>query len=348
MTSLDFTEISLNRLITHHIGNKLRDEKYILSNEETRIESETLKLLLKYFLLPINVEEFYSFTHQLKLELNDIYSVAESIFSNPRKFVSSSKGIAKLLYEQSMHPKIKAGELNIAYFTNSMLNDESVDAIGIFKSESDVPFIKMMNEHSRFSIKHDYGFDLKGMDKGCVIFNTDAANGYKLLLIDNSSKSGDAQYWKDNFLQVTPISDDFHQTQEYLGIAKSYITKQLPEEFNVTKADKIDLLNRTVEYFKRNGNFDKEDFERGVFFNPEMRKSFQNFDTNFREENEIELTNNFEISKQAVKKQARVFKNVLKLDKNFHVYIHGNTNLIEHGVEKDGRKYYKIYYDKEN
>jgi hypothetical protein len=65
--------------------------------------------------------------------------------------------------------------------------------------------------------------------------------------------------------------------------------------------------------------------------------------------NEIELPDNFDISVQAVKKQVRVFKSVLKLDKNFHVYIHGDKSLIEKGVdEKTGKKYYKIYYDEEN
>jgi len=49
-----------------------------------------------------------------------------------------------------------------------------------------------------------------------------------------------------------------------------------------------------------------------------------------------------------VKKQARIFKTVLKLDKNFRIYIHGNRELIEQGVEKDGRKYYKIYFEQES
>lgn len=70
--------------------------------------------------------------------------------------------------------------------------------------------------------------------------------------------------------------------------------------------------------------------------------------SNYREENEIELTDNFDISPHAVKKQARAFKSVLKLDKNFHIYIHGNRELIEQGVEKDGRKFYKIYFKEES
>ena len=58
----------------------------------------------------------------------------------------------------------------------------------------------------------------------------------------------------------------------------------------------------------------------------------------------MEIDSTFDISSAAVKRQSRVFKSVLKLDKNFHIYIHGDRQLIERGTEKDGRKYYKIYY----
>jgi hypothetical protein len=347
MTTLDFTQVELQQLITHHLGNKLRDEKYSLSSEATSFEEETKNFLLKYFLLPVKAEEFYSFTHSVKLELNDVFSVAENIFSSPKQFIQNSQNITKLLYEQSMHPKIKEGELNIALFSNVVLDDEVVEAIGVFKSETNVPFLKMKNQKYKFSINHDYGFEIKGVDKGCIIFNTDQQNGYKILIIDNANKSAEAQYWKDDFLKVKPIANEFHHTNQFLGIAKNFVTKQLSEEFEVSKADKIELLNRSVEYFKTHESFDKNEFEKDVFQDSGMIKSFRSFDSNYREENDIELTDNFDISPQAVKKQARVFKSVLKLDKNFHIYIHGDRELIEQGVEKDGRKYYKIYFQQE-
>jgi hypothetical protein len=347
MTKLDFTQVELQQLITHHVGNKLRDEKYLLSSEATTFEEETKNFLLKYFLLPAKAEEFYSFTHSVKLELNDVFSVSENIFSSPKKFIANSHNIAKLLYEQSMHPKIKEGELNIAFFSNVVLDDEVVEAIGIFKSETDVPFLKMNNHKSKFTINHDYGFEIKGVDKGCIIFNTNQQSGYKILIIDNVNKSAESQYWKDDFLKVKPVANEFHQTNEFLGIAKNFVTKKLSEEFEVSKADKIDLLNRSVEYFKTHESFDKKEFEKDVFQDSGIIKSFRSFDSNYREENDIELTDNFDISPQAVKKQARVFKSVLKLDKNFHIYIHGNKELIEQGIEKDGRKFYKIYFENE-
>ena len=121
----------------------------------------------------------------------------------------------------------------------------------------------------------------------------------------------------------------------------------MDEDFEVSKTDKIDFLNRSVDYFKKNETFDKQEFEEQVFGDSNVIESFRKFDQIYRQENEVELSDSFEISAQAVKKQARVFKNVLKLDKNFHIYIHGNREMIEQGIDENGRKYYKIYYEEE-
>lgn len=116
----------------------------------------------------------------------------------------------------------------------------------------------------------------------------------------------------------------------------------------MSKTDQIDLLNRSVDYFKTHEVFDKEEFETEVFGSENLIESFRNFDQRYSEANEVSIDDSFEISTQAVKKQARVFKSVLKLDKNFHIYIHGDRELIEQGVDESGRKFYKIYYREES
>ena len=50
----------------------------------------------------------------------------------------------------------------------------------------------------------------------------------------------------------------------------------------------------------------------------------------------------------AVKKQARSIKSIIKLDKNLPIYVHGSRELIEQGVDEEGRKFYKIYYKEES
>lgn len=347
MNKVDFTQVEIDKIITHQVGNKLRDEKYSLSEEESTIDSETKNYLLKYFFSLLKTEEFYRFTHAVNIEMNEILVLTRSIFSKQNSFIIDSQNIAKLLYEQSMHPKVKEGKLNVSLFKNVIIEDEVVNVIGIFKSETSLPFIQMTEQNSKYNIKHEIGFDLKNMDKGCLVFNTDSESGYKILIIDNINKSSEAQYWKDEFLNISLIRNEFHQTNQFLGLAKQFVTKHIDEDLELSKADKIDFLNRSVDYFKKNDIFDKKDFENEVFGDNNVIESFRKFDQNYRQENKIELADNFEISSQAVKKQSRVFKSVLKLDRNFDIYIHGDKNLIEKGIEKDGRKYYKIYYQEE-
>ena len=255
--------------------------------------------------------------------------------------------VARHLFELSVHPQIKSGDLFVVYFSNLLISGETTDAIGLFKSENRQAFLKLDTTTEDFSLQSEDGINVDKLDKGCLILNAGKESGYKVCIIDKSNKAAEAQYWKDNFLQLKPCSDDYHQTKEFMNITKNFVTKRLIEDFEVSKADQIDLLNRSVAYFKNNETFDKKDFEDEVFQNKEVINAFHNYDEVYRDDNNIDIADSFDISPQAVKKQTRVFKSVLKLDKNFHIYIHGDKDLIEQGVEKDGRKFYKIYFENE-
>jgi hypothetical protein len=169
---------------------------------------------------------------------------------------------------------------------------------------------------------------------------------YTVFIIDNTSNETD--YWQNEFIKVKLRQDYVNSTNQFLSLTKSFVTQQFPSEFATTKAGQIDLLNRSVEYFKNHENFQKQNFEQEVFQESEVIKSFQTFDSKYRQDNEINIANDFAISSQVVKKQAKFFKSVLKLDKNFHIYIHGDNELIKQGVDSDGRKYYKIYFESES
>ena len=346
---LDYSNTSINKVSVHQVGNKTNGELLKLSKAPMDASDDKLHgLLKKFFLHSFVTPEFYNFTFSNEnAALNPLYNYASQVFDSPQLFHANTMNIAKHLFELSVHPQIKSGDLFVACFSNIRMADELTDAVGIFKSENRQEFLKVDTASDNFLLQYEDGINIEKLDKGCLILNTGREHGYKVCIIDKSNKAGEAQYWKDSFLQLKPCSDDYHHTKEFLNIAKNYVTEQLSEEFEVSKADKIDLLNRSVQYFKENETFDKGDFEQEVFRDENMIKSFQNFDGLYRQENEIELEDNFDISAQAVKKQARVFKSVLKLDKNFHIYIHGDKELIEKGMEADGRKFYKIYFDQE-
>jgi len=347
MNTVEFIDVQLDLLITHFVGNKNREEGYKISESTTFIKQESEDYLMRYFLSSFQLNEFNSFTHPIKIEMNEVYSIVKTLFKSQANFVEQSSNLLKLLYESADHPNIKSGEFNIAYFKQVSFNDEEVDAIGIFKSEVDVPFIKMMERESNYFIEHDTGYDLNKIDKGCLIFNSQPKEGYQVLVLDKTNKN-DAQYWVDDFLQLKPNGDEYHQTTNFMKITNEYISSEMADEFEINKTDKIDLLNRSMEYFKSAEMISKKDFERNVLQDEAVIKSYQKFDNAFRTSHEISSDDGFEISQPAVKKQARFFKSILKLDKNFHVYIHGDKSLIEQGVDENGRKFYKLFYYQES
>jgi hypothetical protein len=345
---LNFSSSKLKQLIVHFVGNKNNSDGYVLSNTTVnKIDRETESILANYFLSPFKNAETFKFWHESDLKINALYSFVSKILSDDL-FVEESKNIAKHLYECSTHPNIKSGDLFIAELSDCIYGEEIVKAVAIFKSENKDDFLRSFRSGNHLEVQKLSGTNLSKVDKAALIFNSSKDDGFRVCVIDHSNRSFEAAYWKDDFLKLIPCADEYFHTSQFLSLTKNFVTKQLSEEFEVSKADKIDLLNRSVDYFKTHESFNKSEFESDVFRNSEIIESFRNFDTSYRLDNEIEITDNFEISPQAVKKQARVFKSVLKLDKNFHIYIHGNREMIEQGVDKDGRKYYKIYYDQES
>jgi hypothetical protein len=346
---IEYTNSIIEKVSVHNIGNKTNGEELHLSKSLLDISDVKVReLLSKFFLTPFSDPEYHSFTFSNEdFTLNPLYVFSSHIFEDVKQFQKTSVDIAKHLYELSIHPQIKSGDLFITYFSEIVVEDEVTDAVGIFKSENKQSFLKLDREQHSYSIRCEDGINIEKLDKGCIIFNTDKESGYKICIIDKSNKTTEAQYWKDSFLQLKPYNDVYHYTKDLMNITKYYIAKELQDEFEISKTDQIDLLNRSAEYFKTHDTFDKADYEKEVFIDSKMIKSFRKFDESYRNENDIDYEDSFEISSSAVKEGLKLFKSVLKLDKNFHIYIHGDVALIKQGVEKDGRKYYKIYYEKE-
>lgn len=344
---LDLALARMEGLVVHFVGNKLREEKLFISNEPvTELDEDEEAMLLKFFMKSFNTEELYRFTHPSELSLNEIYTFASKLFADPDTFAKQSKNMANHLYACSTHPKVKGGELYVAYFSHCVINGEEVDAIGLFKTESKEKYLDATMKKEAYRLHFHEGVPLGKVEKGCLILNKGAEEGFTVCVVD--SKNGEALYWTNDFLNVTPQSNSFHQTKTYLKICQEFVTNQLPEVAEVTKADQIDLMNRSVEYFKSNKELNSENFAEEIFEEPEVRDSFRNFKKDFEQQHDIEVEDGFEISTKAVKKQAQVFKSVLKLDKNFHIYIHGDKRLIEKGFDEEtGKHYYKIFYDQE-
>ncbi len=348
---VSYQEASLEKLSIHRIGNKSQNEFYVLSDDPLKIEDEFLNnLLMRYFLSSFEkVNEVYHFIHSTDdLGLNELFHFSAEVFQHPNSFHRISQDISKFLYDISSHPKIKSGELYVALFKDVQIDGELQDALGIFKSENKETYLKVFPDQGGFKMEYEQeGINIQKLDKGCLIFNAEKEQGFKVVVLDNTNRT-DTVYWKDEFLKLKVRDDNYSKTSHTLSVYKNFVSNKIDDEFEVSKADKIDLLNRSMKYFKEKETFEIDEFASEVIGNPQAIESFKNFSKQYEDEFQTGITSSFDISGAAVKKQARVFKSVLKLDKNFHIYIHGNKELIEKGFDDDkAMNYYKVFFKEE-
>jgi hypothetical protein len=334
-------EALINSLALHVVGNRINDEILTLSKSTVNIDEEMMSLLSTVFTAPFKMERYFNLHHPDGFKNSEVFKAVASIFDNPGNLHTASVKLAELLFDITDNPKIKGGEFYVVYFSECTVDGEETEAVGLFKSESKETFLKIYPVSDGFILEKEEGISLRKIDKGCLIFNTEREKGFLVALAD-SIRSGDEKYWSEDFLHVQPFENNYTKTQSVMKVCREFVAEKLPEEFDVSKADQIDLLNRSMNYFKSHEVFDKPEFEQEVLRQPEVIESFREFETT---DMPMDLT--FEIAPDAVKKQSKIFKSVLKLDKNFHIYIHGDRSMIEHG-EEDGKKYYKIFYEKES
>ena len=345
---VDIVNCDIKHVSIHTVGNLVDDSLY-LSKQELDVSDNLIReLLVRYFIYPFKSNEYYNLVHDTDLNLNEVFVYVSKIFDNPEQLHEQSINLAKHLYEQSSHPKIKSGEFYTVYFKDCIVDGTATDAIGLFKSENKDTFLKVYPQGDGFEIESEKGVNINKLDKGCLIFNIDKENGYIVSVVDNTNKGAEAKYWTDDFLHVKPRKDEYHNTQNVMSLCKNFIKEGLPEELDISKADQVDFLNKAVEYFKENEDFDMSDFKKVVMRKPEVAESFDQYKSEYEFARELAVLDRFSISEAAVKKQARALKSVIKLDKNFHIYVHGDRDMIEQGTDEEGRKYYKIYYTEES
>lgn len=348
---IDFARMDVAGLATHYIGNFGLGEDMTLSEHPISFKDDYVKqIFFNYLVLGFKNDIYYKFTKTSEFKLHNIKGMVDDMFKNPKDFFEISKQIGNHLYSQTLHPKVRGGELYVAYIKDIIVDGELCDAVGIFKSESKDTFIKVDFSISDFSIETELGISPKKLEKGVLIFNIDKENGYKAVMIDNSNKISDAAtYWSSEFLDMELRQSSYFYTNNYITQSISFCEEMLTEENNVNKNDKMMILNNAVGFFDKNLEFNKEEFLKEVLIQPELIEAFNEHEKKYIETYNIPKVDNFSISKTAVKKHNKFLKSKIKLDENIIIELRGNHHLVENGFDEEKKmKFYKVYYINED
>jgi len=341
-----FDQLQLRHIALHRVGNKHRGEANFFSNTLLDPHEDVADALMRYFLRPFKkAAALYRFHHASDLQLNEIYTYARQIFEDPETLLEQSRHIVQHLFNQSNHPNIKTGEVYVVYFADLLLEDELVDAIGIFKSERKSAFLKV-NEYQRsLQLTRVEGMDIDQFDKGCLIADTMEEDGYRLYTVDNNNY--DAQYWPFQFLNVDFVEDRHFHTMKYLELCDDFARTFVAPQSD--KKEQLHFLARTADYFQQNKDFQVDDFTERFLPAEPARDAFRHLRSDYG----LDQVSEFPISPQALKQSRRLFKNHIDLDTNIRIQLdfqHPDISerFIERGYDEEkGMHFYKVFFNQE-
>ena len=341
----------IESLSVHKIGNKSRNENLFLSDQTYTPNDELNALLKEYFFKPFREKEenYFQFIHEADLEYHPLFNIITEIFEQPNTCHENSKKIGNLLYEQSQHPHIKSGELYVTFLENCNLDNEKVSAVGIFKSEIKQDYLQFEEKNKNIDLLLQQGVSLNKLDKGCVIFNTKKEEGYRILSVD--SNRYDTKYWLEHFLGVAPFADSNFHTKKYIKFCQDFAKEVvLPAE---DKKEQVMFMNRAVNHFAKNDNFEETAFLNDVIENPELIPEFKHYKVEKAPKYQIEDLTEFPIANTAVSAARKKIKNVINLDTNVQIkmdFINPESaeKFVEKGWDEERQMYYYlVYFNKE-
>jgi hypothetical protein len=333
------------------VGNKSKNESAFLSAEPFSLNDEMAGLLKEYFFKPFREKEenYFRFFNDVDLEFNEVYKSVAELFLDHGTAHQASKKITSHLFEQSNHPHIKSGEVYVVHFSDMVIDNKKTDAVGIFKSELKHDFLQFQEKEQNLEILIRQGININKLDKGCIIFNMEKEEGFKVLSVD--SNRYDAKYWLENFLGLVPLTDENFYTKNYLKFCQNFAKDVvLPAE---DKQQEVLFMNRAVNHFAKNDAFEETSFLNEVMENPELIPEFKHYKVEKGPKYSIEDVSNFDIANKAVSDARKKIKNVINLDTNIQIkmdFINPESaqKFVEKGWDEERQMYYYlVYFNKE-
>jgi hypothetical protein len=333
--------IEINGALAHKFISHYHAPECVMASVPVDIEASMAHEVAQ-ILLPriIASQGEFIFDHEVNIQLNPVRKLLLDYFRGVSNFHEMTVGVMKVL--AASEKNISEGEVYMTAFDQIIYDQKPCQAVGIFKIDGKQSFIESSLMDDQLALTLTKGLGIKDLNKGALIILDQ--NEMILKVFQNHP---DIKYWRHQFLMIRPLENEFYQTKNTLNLCKDFALKGLDE---MAKVDQVNLLNKTVDYFSEKQSFDQSEFEEEVLASTEVKAAFHSYKGDFEEKHQIEgMREQFEISKPAFKAAKKYIKSVIKLDRNFHVYVHGQRQEIERGYDEvRGKNYYKLYFDQES
>ncbi len=211
--------------------------------------------------------------------------------------------------------------------------------VAIVKIDEKEMFLDVKNDQNKMIIHGIDGINVKKINNMAII--VDMGEEQVPAVFIKTKRKEDIVYWQERFLKIKAADEHYHKTNLALTECKKYILK----EDNFSNTEKLGLLNKTLDYFRNEDEFQVNEYIETVFDKTDSTQR----DIIINSVKPYETI----ISESALEKAEKKYKRKIKLDSNIEIQVNVQNieqvdELIEVGYdEATNRKYYKIYFQEE-
>lgn len=330
---LDLSNASLQSAHVSHVGNSNRYEGVKIKGFQI-LDAMTEEILLGQITRAFKKPGFmYEFDPEKR---KDLFGVDEAIreMANSKEYFEhgAHPQLIGSLYEVITNPKVQAGEFLTLFLDNVLYFGQETNVVILVKNAGTEPFLSPNPERIVAT------FGVKEITTAAIYIQS-----VDQLMIVDKQKS---DYWKNQFLGVKPVQDDYLTTSMAMDYVSEYLSAKSATDIN-------SYLTRSVKarnYFLNNDYVDIQELAENLFANDEnadrLIEEFVADCSNHFTSYGFQAVEQFEVSSLAVKDYTKVFTHSLKVDGNFQIAVKENPqNLSIEYDEEAGRKFLKIYFD---
>lgn len=327
------------------VGNKSNEEGIAFASkvDDMSFASDFISALIKN---TFKFDIFSQFDSIESLDMNPSYRFVHKIFENREDFVRQSNNLARHLYDQSIHPNISNGEFYVIYIDDCFINNETVDALMLLKTETKDRFLTVSYENGEYTIKPQFGLSTKHLDKGCLIFNTKSEEGYLMSIVETTTIRQDGRYWSNNFLYARDIIGDFQVTGNIANFC-SFMVQKISRE-NPEKSLELAKVSRKITQILQDdgAEINTNQLISSLAIDDEITYLLPSYQKEY--ENKIgKMPETFRCTQNAMKRKAITKANVLKIGSDFELKVLDASAIIEQGYDDEKKKnFIKLYYNK--
>jgi hypothetical protein len=191
------------------------------------------------------------------------------------------------------------------------------------------------------------GLPMKKPEYGCLIL-PDPTDGFQVYILEPGKAEGVGTSWSNFLFPFFQYADDAFHARQFFKMVKNFSEDVLIKEQNQPKEKQIAFLSESLDFASENKGVNLNSFKNEVIKEASIKDAFEDYQQKYSEGRRWNPPDQFAMTEKVQDQAKKFVRSVIKLDKNFHLYVHGRRDRIEQGYDEEKRmNFYKLWYESE-